>query len=81
MCPLCIMLSPCMVTLALLYDSSPEESRHVPVEFLTIKCASVEVLVVVKVIVSVVKLNHPGPGHSEVAVGGVVSGSNATVHL
>ena len=54
---LCISLSPCVVTLALLHDSSPEESLHVPVEFLTIECAGVEVLVVVKVVVGVVKLN------------------------
>ena len=53
MCPLCIMLSPCGVTLALLYDSSPEESLRIPVEFFAIECAGVKVLVVVKVVVTV----------------------------
>ena len=81
MYPLCITLSPCVVTLALLYDSSPEESLRVPIEFLAIECTSIEVLVVVKVVVGVVKPNHPGSGRSKAAVGGVVSGSSATVHL
>ena len=70
MCPLCITLSPCVVTLALLYDSSPEESLRVPVEFLAIECASVEVLVVVKVVLSIVKSNRARSGHSVAAVGG-----------
>ena len=70
MCPLCITLSPCVVTLPLLYDSSPEESLHVPVEFLAIECASVKVLVVVKVVVSVVKPNRTRLGRSVAAVGG-----------
>ena len=47
-----------VVTLAPLYDSSPEESLCVPIEFLAIECTSIEVLVVVKVVVSVMKLNH-----------------------
>ena len=81
MYPLCITFSPHVVTLALLYDSSPEESLRVPVEFLTIECAGVEVLVVVKVVVGVVKPNCPGSGCSEAAVGGALSGSSATVHL
>ena len=81
MYPLCISLSPCVVTLALLYDSSPEESFCVPVEFLAVECAGVEVLVVVKVIAGVVKPNRPRSGCSKVAVGGAVSGSSATVHL
>ena len=81
MYPLCIMSSPRVVTLALLYNSSPEESLHVPVVFLTIECAGIEVLVVVKVVIGIVKLNRPGSGHSKAAVGGVVSSSNATVHL
>ena len=70
MYPLCITLSPCVVTLALLYNSSPEESLHVPVEFLAIECTGVKVLVVMKVIVGIVKSNHPGSGCSKVAVGG-----------
>ena len=70
MCPLCIMLSLCVVTLALLYDSSPEESLCVPIEFLTIECTGVEVLVVMKVIVGIVKPNCPGLGHSKAVVGG-----------
>ena len=78
---LCITSSPCVVTLALLYNSSPEESLCVPVEFLAVECTGVEVLVVVNVIIGIVKSNHPGSGHSEVAVGGAVSGSSATVHL
>ena len=68
-----------VVTPAPLYDSSPEESLCVPIEFLTIECASVEVLIVMKVVVGVVKPNHPG--RSEAAVGWVVGGSNAIVHL
>ena len=76
-----IMLSLCVVTLALLYSSSPEESLCVPVEFLTVEHASVEVLIVMKVVVGVMKPNCPGSGHSEAVVGGVESGSSATVHL
>ena len=68
-----------VVTLAPLYDSSPEESLHVPIEFLTIECTSVEVLVVMKVIVGVVKPNRPG--HSKAVVGWALGGSNAIVHL
>ena len=70
MCPLCITLSPCVVTLALLYDSSPEESLRIPVELFAIECAGVEVLVVVKVVVSVVKSNRARSGRSVAAVGG-----------
>ena len=75
------MLSLCVVTLALLYDSSPEELLHVPIEFLAIECASVKILVVVKVVVGVVKLSHTWSGHSVAAVGGAQSDVNATVHL
>ena len=64
------MLSPCVVTLALLYDSSPEELLHVPVKLLAVECTSIKVLVVVKVIVGIVKPNHVRSGHSVVAVGG-----------
>ena len=64
------MLSPRVVTLALLYDSSPEESLRVPVEFFAVECAGVEVLVVVKVVVSVVKPNRAQSGRSVAAVGG-----------
>ena len=64
------MLSPRVVTLALLYDSSPEESLRVPVEFFAVECAGVEVLVVVKVVVSVVKPNRARSGHPTAAVGG-----------
>ena len=78
---LCIVLSPHVVTLAPLYDSSPEESLHVPIEFLAIECTGVEVLVVVKVIVDVLKPNRPRSGCSKAVVGGAVSGSSATVHL
>ena len=81
MYPLCITLSPCVVTLALLYDSSPEESLRIPVEFLAVECAGIKVLVVVKVVVSVMKPNHPRSGCSEVAVGGVLGSSSASVHL
>ena len=81
MYPLCITLGPCVVTLALLYDSSPEESLRIPVEFLAVECAGVEVLIVMKVIIGVVKLNRPGSGCSEAAVGGAGSSSSATVHL
>ena len=81
MYPLCITLSPHVVTLALLYNSSPEESLHIPVEFLTVECTGVEVLVVMKVIIGIMKPNHPGSGCSKAAVGGVVRGSSATVHL
>ena len=70
MYPLCITLSPHVVTLALLYDSSPEESLRVPVEFLAIECAGIKVLIVVKVVIGVVKLTHVQLGHSVVAVGG-----------
>ena len=73
------MWSPHVVTLAPLYDSSPEESLHVPIEFLTIESTGVEVLIVMKVIISIVKPNWPG--HSKVAVGQAVGGSNAIVHL
>ena len=75
------MLSPHVVTLAPFYDSSPEESLSVPIELLTIECAGVEILVVVEVVTFIVKLNCPRLGHSEVAVGGVVSGSSASVRL
>ena len=64
------MLSPCVVTLALLYDSSPEESLHVPIKFFAVECAGVEILVVVKVVVSVVKPNGAQSGRSVTAVGG-----------
>ena len=64
------MLSPHVVTLALLYDSSPEESLHISIELLTIECTSVEVLVVMKVVVSIVKPNHAQSGRSVAAVGG-----------
>ena len=67
---LCITLSLCVVTLALLYDSSPEESLCVPIKFLAIECASVEILVVVKVVVGIVKPNRAWSGRSVVAVGG-----------
>ena len=69
-CPLCITLSPRVVTLALLYDSSPEESLHVPIKFFAVECAGVEILVVVKVVVSVVKPDRTRSGHSIAAVGG-----------
>ena len=68
---LCITLSLCVVTLALLYDSSPEESLCVPIEFLAIECAGIEILVAVKVIVGVVKPNRARSGHSVAVVGGV----------
>ena len=64
------MLSPCVVTLALLYDSSPEESLRIPVEFFAVECAGVEVLVVVEVVVSVMKPNRMRSGRSIAAVGG-----------
>ena len=64
------MLSPRVVTLALLYDSSPEESLHIPVEFFAVECASVKVLVVVKVVIGFVKPNRTRSGHSVAAVGG-----------
>ena len=70
MCPLCITLSPCVVTLALLYDSSPEESLCIPVEFFAVECAGVEILVVMKVIAGVVKPNRTWSGRSVVTVGG-----------
>ena len=63
------MWSLCVVTLAPLYDSSPEESLCVPIEFLTIECAGVEVLIVAKVVVGIMKPNHPWSRCSEVAVG------------
>ena len=71
MYPLCITLSPCVVTLALLYHSSPEESLCIPVEFLAVECAGVEVLVVVEVVIGIVKPNRARSGHSVAAVGGV----------
>ena len=64
------MLSSSVVTLALLYDSSPEESLRVPIKFLTVECAGVEILIVVKVVIGVVKPNRARLGHSIVAVGG-----------
>ena len=64
------MLSPRVVTLALLYDSSPEESLRIPVEFFAVECAGIEVLVVVKVVVSIVEPNHMRLGCSVAAVGG-----------
>ena len=67
-----------VVTLAPLYDSSPEESVHVPIEFLAVECTGFKVLVVVKVIVGIVKPNHPW---SEVVAGGAVGSSSASVHL
>ena len=67
---LCIMLSSRVVTLALLYDSSPEESLHIPIKFLAIECAGIEILIVVKVVVGIVKPNHARSGHSVAAVGG-----------
>ena len=70
MYPLCIMLSPRVVTLALLYDSSPEELLRVPIKFLTVECASVEILVVVKVVVGIMKPNCARSGCSIVVVGG-----------
>ena len=66
---LCILWSLHVVTLVPLYNSSPEESLCVPIEFLTIECASIEVLIVMKVIVGIMKSNCLGPGHSKVAVG------------
>ena len=81
MCPLCITLSLSVVTLALLYDSSPGESFGVPIELLAIECASVEVLVVVEVVIIVIKLNRRRLGCSKAAVGGAVSSSNASVRL
>ena len=70
MCPLCITLSLCVVTLALLYDSSPEELLCVPIKFLAIECTGVEILVVMKVVVGVMKPNRARSGHSIAAVGG-----------
>ena len=70
MCPLCITLSLCVVTLALLYDSSPEESLHIPIKFFAIESAGVEILVVVKVIIGIVKPNRAWSGHSIAVVGG-----------
>ena len=64
------MLSPRVVTLALLYNSSPEESLRIPVEFFAVECAGVEVLVVVKVVISVMKSDRTRSGHSVAAVGG-----------
>ena len=75
------MWSLCVVTLALLYDSSPEESVCVPIKLFTIESASIEVLVVMKVIVGIVKPNRPGSRCSEAVVGWAVGGSNAIVHL
>ena len=70
MYPLCITLSLCVVTLALLYDSSPEELLCVPIKFLAVECASIKILVVVKVVVGIMKPNHARLGHSVAAVGG-----------
>ena len=70
MYPLCIMLSPRVVTIALLYDSSPEELLCVPIKFLTVECAGIEILVVMEVVVSIVKPNCAWSGHSIAAVGG-----------
>ena len=75
------MLSPHVVTLALLYDSSPEESLHVPIEFLAVECTSVEVLIVMKIITSVMKPNCSRPGCSKAVVGWAVGSSSASVHL
>ena len=65
------MLSPHVVTLALLYDSSPEELLCVPIKFLTVECAGVEILIVMKVIVGIVKPNRAWSGCSVAVVGGV----------
>ena len=70
MCPLCITLSLHVVTLALLYDSSSEELLRIPIKFLAIECAGVEILVVVKVVIGVVKPNHVRSGCSVAAFGG-----------
>ena len=70
MYPLCIMLSPRVVTLALLYDSSPEESLRVSIKFLAVECTGVEILIVVKVVVGVVKPNRTRLGRSVAAAGG-----------
>ena len=78
---LCIVLSLCVVTLALLYDSSPEELLGVPIKFLAIECAGVKVLIVMEIVISIVKLNRAWSRHSVAVVGGVSSGINATVHL
>ena len=67
---LCITLSPCVVTLALLYDSSPEELLRVPIKLLAVECAGIEILIVVEVVVSVMKPNRVQSGHSVAAVGG-----------
>ena len=75
------MWSLCVLTLSPLYDPSPEESLHVLIELLAIESAGVKVLVVVKVVISIVKLNRPGSRCSEAVVGQAVGGSNATVHL
>ena len=75
------MWSPHVVKLAPLYNSSPEESLHVPIEFFTVEGTGIKILVVMKVIVSIMKLNCPGLRHSEVVVGWAVGGSNAIVHL
>ena len=47
-----------------------EESLRIPIEFFAIECASVKVLVVMKVVVSVVKPNRTWSGRSVAAVGG-----------
>ena len=70
MCPLCITLSLCVVTLALLYDSSPGELLHVPIKFLTVECTGIKILIVVKVVIGVVKPYRAWSGRSIVAVGG-----------
>ena len=49
--------------------SSPEELLHVPIKLLAVECAGIAVLIVVKVIMGIVKLNHAWLGHSVAAVG------------
>ena len=65
------MLSPRVVTLALLYDSSPEESLRIPIKFLAIECAGVKILIVMKVIMGIVKPDCARSGHSIAVAGGV----------
>ena len=64
------MLSPRVVTLALLYDSSPEELLHVPIKFLAVECAGFKIFIVMKVVVDIVKPDHVWSGHSVAVVGG-----------
>ena len=78
---LCITLSLSVVTLALLYDSSPEESLRVSIKFLAVECTGVEILIVVKVVVGVVKPNRTRAWRSVASVGGASSSVNASVHL